>query len=213
MKVLFYIFYTAFLFLAGGFLLHQSVEPPYVSNTLQLLQFQSDENIQIPLPWKSWAVFFVEVPATQEGQLALLGLGLLGFGAVLVYFFPSFVGRNRREGLSIFLLNLFVGWSFLGWVIALIWAVTKDPIFLVEPPSLSLRLKELSDLSKEGLLEAQEFKKLKAQMLENFVANAPEKTWRKVKRKCPHCAYQYRLSVQLIGKKAQCKKCRKQFTI
>lgn len=213
MKVILYSFFIAFLFLAGGFFLRQTVLPPYVSNTFQLLQFSSEETVQIPLPTEGWMLFSLELPASQEVQIAILGLVLLGLGVVFFYFFPSFVGRNRREGLSIFILNLFLGWSFLGWVIALIWAVTKDPAFLMEPPSLSARLKELKDLSKEGLLEPQEFQKLKAQMLQNFAANVPDKGLRKVKRKCPHCAFQYKLSAELIGKKAQCKKCRKPFTI
>ena len=45
---------------------------------------------------------------------------------VLVYFFPAFVAsrRGHHQVTAIFLLNLFLGWSFIGWVGALIWAAT-----------------------------------------------------------------------------------------
>jgi hypothetical protein len=49
----------------------------------------------------------------------------LGF---LIYFAPSIVAlaRHKRNTLSIFLLNLFLGWTLIGWIIALVWASTVD---------------------------------------------------------------------------------------
>jgi hypothetical protein len=50
-----------------------------------------------------------------------------GFGFVM-YFIPSIVAlaRNKRDTFLIFLLNLFLGWSIIGWVIALVWALRSD---------------------------------------------------------------------------------------
>jgi hypothetical protein len=50
-----------------------------------------------------------------------------GFGFVM-YFIPSIVAlaRNKRDTSLIFLLNLFLGWSVIGWVIALVWALRSD---------------------------------------------------------------------------------------
>ena len=50
-----------------------------------------------------------------------------GFGFVM-YFIPSIVAlaRNKRDTFLIFLLNLFLGWSIVGWVIALVWALRSD---------------------------------------------------------------------------------------
>lgn len=47
------------------------------------------------------------------------------FGAV--YFTPTMIAANRKNinTPSIFVLNLLLGWSFIGWVIALIWAFKK----------------------------------------------------------------------------------------
>ena len=47
---------------------------------------------------------------------------------VAVYFLPSLVAIERRKqnGTAIFVLNLFLGWTLVGWVVALVWATTKD---------------------------------------------------------------------------------------
>lgn len=43
-----------------------------------------------------------------------------------VYFLPAIIAASREhhQGGSIFVLNLFLGWTVLGWVIALIWSVS-----------------------------------------------------------------------------------------
>ena len=42
---------------------------------------------------------------------------------VSIYFFPTIVAvmRSHNNTLSIFVLNLFLGWTFIGWVVALVW--------------------------------------------------------------------------------------------
>ena len=46
----------------------------------------------------------------------------------LLYFLPSIIAlaRSKRDLLAIFLLNLFLGWSIIGWFVALIWAAKND---------------------------------------------------------------------------------------
>jgi len=39
-----------------------------------------------------------------------------------LYFLPAIIGRDKRDASGIFLLNLFLGWTLIGWFIALIWA-------------------------------------------------------------------------------------------
>lgn len=53
--------------------------------------------------------------------------GFFGIGFV-VYFLPSMVAlaRQKRDLVSILLLNFFLGWTAIGWVVALIWAVKVD---------------------------------------------------------------------------------------
>jgi len=50
-----------------------------------------------------------------------------GFG-FFMYFLPSIIAvvRSKRDTLAIFLLNLFLGWSVIGWFVALIWAAKND---------------------------------------------------------------------------------------
>lgn len=52
-----------------------------------------------------------------------LGLGLIVLG-LIVYFLPSIVAHTRShlQENAIVLLNLFLGWTFIGWVAALVWA-------------------------------------------------------------------------------------------
>jgi hypothetical protein len=54
---------------------------------------------------------------------------VLVFGILFsVYFFPWIVSKMRESSKStgVFVLNLFLGWTFLGWVIALVWAVSSE---------------------------------------------------------------------------------------
>jgi hypothetical protein len=47
--------------------------------------------------------------------------------SVFLYFLPAFLAREKPSFTGIFLLNLFAGWTFIGWIIALVWAVTAEP--------------------------------------------------------------------------------------
>lgn len=50
--------------------------------------------------------------------------GLVISVITLLYLFPFGVSmmRNSHNKLSIFLFNALLGWTFVGWIIALIWA-------------------------------------------------------------------------------------------
>ena len=53
---------------------------------------------------------------------------LVIFIVLLLYFMPSVIGSTKRNAAAIFVLNLFLGWTFVGWVIALVWACTRDSV-------------------------------------------------------------------------------------
>lgn len=44
-----------------------------------------------------------------------------------IYFAPSIVAfeGKHRDRVAIAVLNIFLGWTFVGWVIALVWAFKK----------------------------------------------------------------------------------------
>jgi len=50
-----------------------------------------------------------------------------GFGFVL-YFLPTIIAamKSKRDIVAILLLNLFLGWSVIGWIVALVWAAKND---------------------------------------------------------------------------------------
>jgi hypothetical protein len=47
---------------------------------------------------------------------------------ILFYWLPTIVAivRQAHSALGIFLLNLFFGWTGLGWLVALVWALAAD---------------------------------------------------------------------------------------
>ena len=55
-------------------------------------------------------------------------LELLLIASIFIfYFLPALIAflRQHKNKLAIFLLNLLLGWTILGWVGSLVWSVTK----------------------------------------------------------------------------------------
>jgi Superinfection immunity protein/Short C-terminal domain len=67
------------------------------------------------LPFPNWFIWHLS---------GIAGLFLLG-----AYFFPTLVALIRRKSNAgaIFILNFFLGWTFIGWIISLVWAVSGNP--------------------------------------------------------------------------------------
>lgn len=74
---------------------------------------------------EKWFQSSQSTTAKQSEPGPLAGLMIL-FVAGIIYFLPSIVGRHSRNSQAIILLNLLLGWTVLGWVAALIWAVYKE---------------------------------------------------------------------------------------
>ena len=47
--------------------------------------------------------------------------------SLFLYFLPAFLARKRSDFTAILLLNLLAGWTFIGWIIALVWALSSEP--------------------------------------------------------------------------------------
>jgi Superinfection immunity protein len=58
---------------------------------------------------------------------AIFFFPIFGFGFVM-YFLPTIIAfaRSKRDTTSILLLNFFLGWTMIGWVVALVWAAKND---------------------------------------------------------------------------------------
>lgn len=60
----------------------------------------------------------------QNLSLSEIGLLILMFGLYLLPALISFLRRNRNYP-AVFLLNLLLGWTGIGWVVALVWSVAR----------------------------------------------------------------------------------------
>ena len=100
-----------------------------------------------------------------------MGSVLFGIILMLLYFLPSIVGYNKKNANSICVLNFFLGWTLVGWVVALIWAMAKDKenIVVVNEPkvkiNVSQEIKELKHLLDYGLITQAEFDNQKKKLL------------------------------------------------
>lgn len=47
---------------------------------------------------------------------------------IILYLLPSLIAKKRRHKnvLPIFALNVLLGWTFLGWVVAIVWSLTAQ---------------------------------------------------------------------------------------
>ncbi|MFC1846659.1 superinfection immunity protein [Chloroflexota bacterium] len=56
----------------------------------------------------------------------ILGIVFIG---IPLYFLPTIiaVARHKDNKLVVFLINLFLGWSLIGWIIALIFSLSNGP--------------------------------------------------------------------------------------
>ena len=61
----------------------------------------------------------------QDYSTAQMVLGIAIF--IAAYFIPNWVAsvRHHHNANAIFFLNLLLGWTFIGWVVALVWALTE----------------------------------------------------------------------------------------
>ncbi len=59
-----------------------------------------------------------------SGIVALFLLAI----ALGIYFLPTIIAmaKHRRNTLAIFALNLLAGWTFVGWVGALVWSLVQE---------------------------------------------------------------------------------------
>jgi hypothetical protein len=71
--------------------------------------------------------------------------GILFLCMIYFYFLPSIIGRKKRDRLAIFALNLLAGWSLVGWIIALVWALKEDqaPVVAFQPTIVAQPLQPL----------------------------------------------------------------------
>jgi hypothetical protein len=92
---------------------------------------------------------------------------LLGF---FFYFTPAFIARGKYKGQEVFWLNLLAGWTAIGWIGALYWAITMprrapEPILPVARTTPADELTKLAQLHAAGQLTDEEFTRAKSRLL------------------------------------------------
>lgn len=96
-----------------------------------------------------------------EGSLMLLFIG------VILYFLPTINAKSRKHPSrgGIFALNLFLGWTFLGWVAAVIWSASSLTSSPEKSNGKASELEKLADLKERGHISEAEFEKEKSRIL------------------------------------------------
>ncbi|HEX8038027.1 MAG TPA: superinfection immunity protein [Chryseosolibacter sp.] len=99
---------------------------------------------------------------------------ILILGAFVLYFLPSIIGYSKANAGAIFVLNFFLGWTLIGWVVAIVWAMTVDPPKPViphtyTPPKQSTssvdEIMKLSSLREKGAITEAEYQREKEKIL------------------------------------------------
>lgn len=71
--------------------------------------------------------------------------------SLMSYFIPSIIAaaRGHKDTMGITILNIFLGWTLLGWVVALVWSVTGNnkPLANSTPPLNDARLVQCNHCS------------------------------------------------------------------
>jgi len=55
--------------------------------------------------------------------------GIMVFGALTAFYFaPTFIAliRHHHNAVAIGMLNFFLGWTIIGWILALVWALAAS---------------------------------------------------------------------------------------
>lgn len=70
-------------------------------------------------------------PPLDPAGVAILAVAALI--ALALYFLPTIVAYRKQKAnrAAIFAVNLFLGWTFLGWLFALIWALKVDAVDII----------------------------------------------------------------------------------
>jgi len=97
------------------------------------------------------------------GGLLLFGIGLF------LYFIPTWIAWGKKNCDSVIAINLFLGWTFVGWVIALAMSLSNDkPPIVIPPPKQDNKLDKLMKLKNlldSGALTELEYNKEKEKIL------------------------------------------------
>ncbi len=90
--------------------------------------------------------------STADDLMPLVGFALICLATVYVYFLPTLIAHSKRsEQVGVVLIiNLFFGWTLIGWVVALcfaFWKGEKQRVGADRTASRAIALKEAKEYS------------------------------------------------------------------
>ena len=105
--------------------------------------------------------------------------------SVIVYFAPTIlaIDKHHPSPVAVFIVNLLLGWTIIGWIVALMWATGAptnviNPVKTVSPIDAAIaptnqsttgiteEIRRLAALKAQGLITEEEFTKGKSRILE-----------------------------------------------
>ena len=96
--------------------------------------------------------------------------------SVLFYLIPTIIATRKKhpQKIPIILVNILLGWSFIVWIVALVWAcMNSTPKVLhiheeAKEPDLAEKIRVLENLRKEGLITTEEFESKKSDLIKKY---------------------------------------------
>ena len=85
---------------------------------------------------------------------------------LFLYFIPTFNAWGKNQFSGVLILNIILGWTLIGWIIAFIWSYGESRKELrASKLSTADELTKLNDLKQKGVLNDQEFETQKNKIL------------------------------------------------
>ena len=112
-------------------------------------------------------VFLEETAQASGGLLGMLPMLIIMSGA---YFVPTIIAvakRNHRT--RVILINIFLGWTIVLWILSLVWACKRDEQkteIVARGASPADEIKKYKDLLDSGAISQEEFEEKKKRLLE-----------------------------------------------
>jgi len=81
----------------------------------------------ILIGWSAFLILFIKSDEF-SGMVVSAPVLLFGLFLLLLYFFPTIKAYRDKKinKQAILALNIFLGWTVVGWVVALVWAYTQN---------------------------------------------------------------------------------------
>ena len=91
-----------------------------------------------PVPYRSTVPPVYAQPAVSDGHVAFAWIVAV---LTLGYMLPWAIAATRRKpnAAAIALVNFLVGWTVVGWIVALVMACLEDPVTLVAPTQVNVQ--------------------------------------------------------------------------